>query len=105
MGRIGAITVDGASGLPYSFNVYAFNASLKAVGGVYVVTRLANDEHTILYIGQTEDLSVIFEDHDKIDCFRKHKANCICVHRDDSKASRLDKEVDLIEAWNPPCNG
>lgn len=72
-----------------------------------IITNAVNGQytHTVIYIGQTGDLSTRFDDHHKADCFTSHKANCICTHCDDDEDSRLAKEQDLIAYYNPPCNG
>ncbi|HTR26133.1 MAG TPA: GIY-YIG nuclease family protein [Terriglobales bacterium] len=110
MAKISTVTLKGKSGQTYDFDVWAINQAFKAVAAVYAVTRRyqsANSgySHDVIYIGQTEDLSTRFDDHHKADCFTKHKANCICTHLDDDEDSRLAKEQDLIENYNPPCNG
>ena len=85
------------------------NQEFLSVGAVYAVTRRyqsseGGHNHDVVYIGQTEDLSTRFEDHHKADCFKEHKANCICTHGDSDEDSRLAKEDDLIKQYNPDCN-
>jgi hypothetical protein len=108
--RISTVTLKGRSGQTYDFEVWALGQAFNAVAAVYAITcryKNSKDEYThdVIYIGQTEDMSTRFDDHHKADCFKKHKANCICTHRDDDEDSRLAKEQDLIANYNPPCNG
>ncbi|MGD0037567.1 MAG: GIY-YIG nuclease family protein [Bacteroidota bacterium] len=108
--KFGTVTFSGKSGTSYEFFAYSTDTEFNAVAGVYVVTRRTLDNsshasHTRIYVGQTEDLSVRFDNHHKADCFKKHKANCICIYREDSEGQRLAIEQDLIEKYNPPCNG
>lgn len=110
MGKLGTITFKGKSGNEYSFNVYPFNTDFKAIGAVYFVTQRTEKSdgtgsHTRIYVGETGDLSERFDNHHKQDCFDKHNANCICVHSESNEKTRLEKESDLIDNYNPPCNG
>ena len=63
------------------------------------------DIHTRIYVGQTEDLSIRFDNHHKQDCFDRHNKNCICVYGEQDENNRLLIEQDLIETYGPPCNG
>jgi hypothetical protein len=59
------------------------NQKFRAVGGVYAISRRYPNgntySHQVVYFGQTEDLSVRFEDHHKEECFVQQQANCICT--------------------------
>ena len=111
MAKLNDLTLYGKSGAAYEFEVWPMNQVFNAVAAVYAVTRryqktgATSYSHDVIYIGQTDDLSTRFADHHKADCFTKHKANCICTHRDDDEDSRLAKEKDLIANYDPPCNG
>lgn len=108
MSKLGTIYLYGASGTKYEFKIYSLDTDFKAVGAVYAFTKSINKEnkysHTIIYIGQTDDLSERFDNHHKKDCIESNGANCICVHIDNSENSRLNKESDLIKGQNPVCN-
>lgn len=105
------ITLTGASGTKYKFNVYGkdleFNAVVSCV--YYVSKRSLNDKgvysHTNIYIGQTEDFNKRHADHHKQACFEQHGYNAISVHEVDGKKKRESIEQDLIDALNTPCNG
>lgn len=104
------LELTGASGKKYAFLVYPWGTSFKPLGGVYAITRATPNQsggqtHTILYVGQTGDLSERFDDHHKEDCFNKRSANCHCVHLEANEKTRLAIESDLIANYNPPCNG
>ena len=102
-------TLTGKSGKKYKFLVYALGTEFKPVGAVYAITKRvpnrAGGSHTVIYIGQTADLSERFDDHHKATCFTRNGANCIGVHQEASEARRLAIEKDLIDAYDPPCNG
>ena len=109
MAKLGALTLTGASGQTYDFEVYTFDTDFNAVGAVYAITHRAQKEdgsysHAVIYIGETGDLSTRFDDHHKKDCFAQYNANCKCIRLDDDEDSRRAKEADLIAKYNPPCN-
>ena len=109
MARLGTLTLRGASGQQYVFDVYTFDTDFEAVGAVYAITCRAEREesgysHTAIYIGETGDLSTRFDGHHKEDCFVQHDANCKCIHLDDDEDSRLAKEADLFAVYDLPCN-
>jgi GIY-YIG catalytic domain len=104
------LELTGASGRKYAFLVYPWGTSFKPLGGVYAVTRAVSNQaggetHTIVYVGQTGDLSERFDNHHKANCFARHSSNRICVHVEGNEETRLAIEADLIAAYNPPCNG
>ncbi len=108
MVRSGTVTFNGKSGR-YAFTVHSFDTSFIAVGAVYFITRRHKktnngQKHIRIYVGETRDLSERFADHHKKDCFDEHKANCICVYREDSESKRLKIEKDLKDNYIPPCN-
>jgi hypothetical protein len=104
------MVLEGASRQKYTFQVYPWGTSFKSVGGVYVVTHAepnlqGGNNHKIIYVGQTGDLSERFEFHHKASCFRLHKASHICVYLEQAERSRLTIESGLIASYNPACNG
>lgn len=108
MGKIADVTFTGASGTKYSFIGYTLDTSFSDVGAVYIFTKRTvsddNGTHATLYIGETEELGTRISNHEKWSCVNNHGANCICVHRDDNQASRLQKEKDLLGNYHSPCN-
>jgi len=108
MTKIADATFSGKTG-SYQFKVYSSDTSFNDVGAVYVFTQRTvdskgNGSHNLLYIGQAEELGKRISNHEKWPCVRQHGVNCICVHLDNNKPSRLKKEADLIAANNTPCN-
>jgi len=107
--KLGMITLKGASGTPWTFEVYPRDTAFRAVGAVYVQsarTRNANGggNHRFVYVGQTGDLSNRPLNHHKKACFDRHGANALLILLESSERSRLAIERDLITALNPPCN-
>jgi len=110
MAKLGGITFKGASGKTYEFTIYSWGTTFKAVAAVYVITKRykkSSDDgytHTVLYVGETSDLSKRFDDHHKADCFEENGANCICIRFEDDQSTRLEIEDDLIKSYDPTCN-
>ena len=106
---LGSVNFKGQSGASYPTTAYRLDQQFNPVGAVYIITKqYAQSGVTYfkpLYIGVTGDLSTRFDDHHKEDCFIKNGANSICIHRDENEKSRFAKETDLIQHWNPTCNG
>jgi excinuclease UvrABC nuclease subunit len=100
------IMASGASGSKYRFYLYPWDANLNALGGVYMVLRktIQNGNHTVLYIGQTSDLSERFDNHHKKSCFDRNRKSHIAAMLEPSEAKRLRIEGDLIGNYSPTCN-
>lgn len=108
MAKIANATFNGNRG-SYSFEVYPIDTVFNPVGAVYVFTRRSLDasgkgSHDLLYIGETGSLADRIPNHEKWAGLIKHRANCICVHRDGNSISRLSKETDLRAANDAPLN-
>jgi len=109
MSSFPTMTIKGLSGKEYTFEVHDFDSNWNSVPAVYVVTKRVqkNDgkySHSIIYIGQTEDLKARHSSHHKEDCFNRHGANRLCVLREASEKTRLAIESDLVQKHSPPCN-
>lgn len=109
MARIATITLTGKSGTKYGFNVYPRSNEFNAVGAVYFMTKRVEDQqgkgtHTWVYVGETGDLSDRPLNHERKPCFDKNGANCLLIYAEKNRDTRLKIEVDLRNAYNPPCN-
>ena len=108
MSRIGSVKFNGASGREYFFGVYSIDTDFNNVRAVYAFSkRIVKDEvgfHEVLYIGETEELGTRIKNHEKWPCVNNNGANCICVHPEEEKESRIDKESDLKFNYYAPCN-
>ena len=101
MARLGTMKLEGTSGAVYRFRIYPWATTFKAIGAVYFVTRRVpnasgNFHHERLYLGHTKDLSEGFAQHNQIDFFKEHSANCVCVHRENDASQRQHIEQDLL---------
>jgi len=105
------ITFSGKSGVRYRFQVWSLDTRFKPLAAVYVVTKRAQlnitynrASHDIVYIGQTASLADPFATESQFDCFRKHGANCVCIHLAEDEARRLAAEEDLLALHETHCN-
>jgi len=99
------IVLKGVSGKSYDFDVYPWNTSFKPVGAVYAVLKKTNSNYTVIYIGQTGNLSERFDNHHKLSCFNRNGKTHVAIHLDSSESSQLAKERDLVANYSPVCNG
>lgn len=110
MSKIGTLNLTGASGTKYEFNVYPFDTDFNQISTVYYVSKRSVNKdgtgsHAKIYIGETENIVDRFSQHHKQNCFENNAANCISVHQEKIERRRLEIEQDLIDAYDPPCNG
>lgn len=111
MPSLGKMTLKGASGKDYTFEVYHRSTEFKALGAVYLISKRSPNPdgkggtHTFLYLGETGDLSSRPLNHHKKQCFDKHGADHVSVFLISDSQQRLDAETDLIRGHNLPCNG
>lgn len=105
MVRLDTVTFEDATSKTHTFDVYHLHRDFIQVRAVYVIARMdAPGDYTMLYVGETGDLSKALETHPQKACFEEHRANRVGVHLDLDEASRKRKAAALIENYNPPCN-
>jgi predicted GIY-YIG superfamily endonuclease len=99
-------TAVGASGSEYPFWVYPWGTTLKPTAGVYLVLRRESDgKYTILYVGQTADMSERFDAHHKEPCFTRNGVTHLAARLENFETKRLAIEADLVQNYRPCCNG
>lgn len=102
-----SLEVTGQSGKTYKYRVYEMGTKFKQVPANYVVLKKSatRDKWGLVYAGETDDLSVRFEEHPKILCMRNNDASHIAVHGGSQERTvRLQEVSDIIEKWTPICN-
>jgi len=86
------LTLSGDTYIAYDFDLFPVDADFHPIAAVYVVTHRTGkggaDEHEVLYVGETDKLQEHVVDHPKAECFNRHEANCIGVHRQEDAGSR-----------------
>ncbi len=105
---IGSAVVRGKSG-KYDFEVFPLDAELKDGSAIYVISKRITDKlgrghHKFVCIGQTESLLGDLKKHKKDKCIRQHKANVVCLLREENETNRLKIETDLRQAHTIVCN-
>jgi predicted GIY-YIG superfamily endonuclease len=100
------VTLKGASGTSYTFYSYSTDSNWnEGVACVYYISKFDGNNHTHIYIGETQDVKERHTDHHKQECFDAHGANCISIYQEKNAASRLQIEADLRKVIQFPCNG
>jgi hypothetical protein len=105
---IGSALVRGKSG-QYAFEVFSLDAEIKDGSAIYLISKRMTDKsgrghHKFVCIGQTESLLGDIKKHKKDKCIKQHKANVICLLREDNEKNRLKIETDLRLAHTIVCN-
>lgn len=108
MGEIANVTFS-ADGEEYDFIAYSIDTQFEDdASAVYIFTkrtvRDGKGSHSLLYIGETGELGVRIEDHEKWPCVKAEGCNCICVHFVNGKANRKAIEKAFLDKYDPPCN-
>lgn len=107
---IGTLSLVGRSGTRYTFDVYPYDTEFNPVSAIYCVSHRhvraqTVDDHSLIYIGQTENLKNRFDSHHDEACFLRNSANCKSVLLEPSEFKRLAIERDLLENYRTLCNG
>lgn len=61
-------------------------------------------DYSILYIGQTGNLSERFDNHHQAQCFNRNGKTHVAVRGEGSEQRRLAIETDLIRKYQTSCN-
>jgi hypothetical protein len=105
---IGSAVVRGKNGR-YDFEVFSLDAELKDGSAIYLISKRITDKsgrghHKFVCIGQTESLLGDIKKHKKDKCIKQHKANVVCLLREENETNRLKIETDLRQAHTIACN-
>lgn len=104
MAKETTVTLKGASGKSYDFDVFLWGTSFKPLGAIYTVLKKIHPNFHIQYVGQTGDLSSRFDNHHKQSCFDQNGKTHIGIHLESSESARLAKEADMVAHHTPMCN-
>jgi len=79
-----------------------WDTNWNEVGAVY---GILTDKGYVIYIGQTENLRERMADHRNSNhCMHGHSPRCVVVEVIGDEVSRLQRERQLINHFDPPCN-
>jgi hypothetical protein len=96
----------GQSGRTYLYYIHPIGTKMQAIGGNYIFAKTNAQGYWVpVYIGQTGNLDLRFDDHHKAGCVKRHAATHIHVHGSANERDRLAEETDLVRKWSPLCNG
>jgi hypothetical protein len=102
------LTLSGDTYVAYDFDIFPIDAKFHPIAAVYVVARRTGRggaaEHEVLYVGETARLEQHFADHPKAECFTRHMAACVGVHRQEDRTARQETVKDLVAQLRPACN-
>jgi hypothetical protein len=102
MGSFGQFVFIGQSGQKHLFDLYLWGTTFEPFAAVFVVMDATTN--TIIYIGESADMSEGIKNHPKAEIFSQYLANCICIHADDDAESRRAKFQDLVTRYSPIGN-
>lgn len=109
------MTLQGVSGKSYLFTLFEYSSfgqlldAFKPLQAIYVFSKRFYREgvfsHSLLYLGQTNDLSTRFNNHHKETEIGEHYGNCIWIHVcSGTDSQREEEERDLLAAYDFVCN-
>lgn len=110
------LTLTGASGKQYEFQLFSFDdyeeikGYFNKVPALYIFVRLTIDRlryEEVIYLGETGDIQTRYDRHHKEDCIKNRMANCIGFYQEngfDIEDNRRVAERDLLDAYNFHCN-
>lgn len=106
--KIDEVTYAGASGERHTFRVYVWQTKFKPVPGVYLVAARTMEpgqsaEYAPLYVGEAPDLSSVWNEHPREECFQMYYANVVGVLKEDDPARRAAIVADLTAVLPLPC--
>jgi hypothetical protein len=110
MSKLATLELTGISKNKYEFDVYSYTSEFPNLSCIYCVSnrrynsKLGKFSHEIIYIGKTNDISLVLATHNKKDCFELRNPNCISIYKSNSDRERIQIEEDLIKNYKPVCN-
>ncbi len=106
MPKLGVTTLTGKSGEQYTFNVYAGNMRFNDfIPGVYYISRETNNEKELpIYLGESDNVDVTLQNHEKQACFDDHQYNRVAFYKNASREVRQAIVNDLLPGLETACN-
>jgi len=106
MPKLGVTTLAGKSGEEYAFNVYAAKMRFNDfIPGVYYISRQTdNEEELPIYLGESDNVDVTLQNHEKQACFDEHQYNRVAFYKNASREVRQAIVNDLLVDLETACN-
>lgn len=101
------LSVTGASGTKYTYDLYTIGTALIDEPGNYLWTRDEGDGHVLLYVGETGSLKDrVNNSHEKWPCVQRNNGTHVAAHINRAgQAARRAEEKDILDNHNATCNG
>ena len=100
------INWPGKSGKQYKYWIHPIDTEFEDKPGNYLYAKDTPNGRVPLYIGQTSSLEDRLADHEKEPCAKKNGATHVHAHTEHGgEAIRRLEEEDLVQKWDPVCNG
>ena len=105
MPKLAVRMLTGKSGKEYSFNVYTGDMRFNDfIPGVYIIAHESGDNEKAIYLGESDNVDVKLQKHDKQTCFDDHNYNRIAFYKNASREVRESIVEDLLPVLKPACN-
>lgn len=106
MDKLELVMLRGSSGGVYPFHAHPIYTRQKNTGAVYAITNRKTDAggreyHSIIFIGQTDELEKTIARHRNTPWLREHEGNCVCLYFEKEEARRIKMEADLVRYYSP----
>ena len=106
MNKLEIVMLRGSSGGAYPFHAHPIHTKLENTGAVYALTNRKSDAggrdyHSIICIGQTDELGETVARHRKTPWLRENAGNCVCLYFEKDEKQRLKMEIDLNQYYSP----
>ncbi|MEP0942741.1 MAG: hypothetical protein ABJH63_08450 [Rhizobiaceae bacterium] len=102
------INWTGSSGTRYEMDIVRLGISVPNYAGVYILCKPQDGLWSAYYVGEAEDIGNRLGDttHFGRDCAMRHGASYVATASvAGGKNARMSVERDLLEAYDPRCNG
>ncbi|MCH8256393.1 MAG: hypothetical protein IIA75_00560 [Proteobacteria bacterium] len=106
MPKLGVTTLMGKSGEEYAFNVYPGDMRFNDfIPGIYYISRETGNEEVVpIYLGESDNVDVTLQNHEKQSCFDEHRYNRIAFYKNASREVRQRIVNDLMPGLETTCN-
>jgi len=106
MAELPTVLWRGFSRKEYRYWIYPIGTAFEKGPGNYVFAKETRPTFWApVYVGETEDLSTRFDNHEKLPCIMHNNATHLHIHAgSSSKYVRMEEKADITLKYDPPCN-
>ena len=105
MRKLETISMSGKSGKDYTFNVYPGDMRFNDfIPGVYYISKQLGDESSAIYLGESDNVDVTLQNHDKQSCFDEQNYNRVSFYKNASREVRESIVADLSSTLDLACS-